>query len=358
MILLTTYLALVAALAVGVGLLHLIPRLGPVGSRLADAMAHAPLLDVVIALLTVAPWVVALIVGSWVHDGFGWAMLYLLIAIAAQYTVLVSWCRLHGWAHRETLGGPRLVKSLNRAVGPLRNYVAVYWTAMAVPLFNLIRLVEYVVYPPLTKIIGLPTYNDRDWVNVSRHKFEGLVGGDRVWCLYCDWMTGVWSLGSEMLRNIESFWCPIRFRSDLKCENCKLDFPDVDGTGSRPTVTSPPPPPSSKKCTPAPTASTAGSATPAASPSRASRRVQILSRRNLKRPARQISFLTYNPELYRLSSSCADAGRCRPHSCLRPLNRPARSSCPAVIGWVECQSPMLAYPASCSGWYGRSCCFK
>jgi hypothetical protein len=42
-------------------------------------------------------------------------------------------------------------------------------------------------------------------------------------------MTGVWSLGSEMLRNIESFWCPIRFRSDLKCDNCKLDFPDVDG---------------------------------------------------------------------------------------------------------------------------------
>jgi hypothetical protein len=65
-------------------------------------------------------------------------------------------------------------------------------------------------------------------VNVSRHKFSGLVGHDRIWCLYCDWMTGVWSLGSEMLRNVESFWCPIRFDSSKKCENCRFDFPDVN----------------------------------------------------------------------------------------------------------------------------------
>jgi hypothetical protein len=41
-------------------------------------------------------------------------------------------------------------------------------------------------------------------------------------------MTGVWSLGSEMLRNVESFWCPIRFRSDRKCVNCATDFPDIE----------------------------------------------------------------------------------------------------------------------------------
>ncbi|MGB5709417.1 MAG: hypothetical protein WBM44_00705, partial [Waterburya sp.] len=47
------------------------------------------------------------------------------------------------------------------------------------------------------------------------------------WC--CDWMTGVYSLGAEMLRNVESFWCPIRFYDGKKCENCKLDFPDIEG---------------------------------------------------------------------------------------------------------------------------------
>ena len=65
-------------------------------------------------------------------------------------------------------------------------------------------------------------------VNVSRHKFEGLVGHDLIWCLYCDWMTGIWSLGTEMLRNVESFWCPIRFDSSKKCANCTIDFPDLD----------------------------------------------------------------------------------------------------------------------------------
>jgi hypothetical protein len=41
-------------------------------------------------------------------------------------------------------------------------------------------------------------------------------------------MTGVYSLGGEMLRNVESFWCPIRFYDGKKCENCRTDFPDID----------------------------------------------------------------------------------------------------------------------------------
>jgi hypothetical protein len=97
-----------------------------------------------------------------------------------------------------------------------------------VPIFAAARIGQYLVYPPLTWLVRLPKYNTAEWISVSRHKFEGLVGHDLIWCLYCDWMTGVWSLGTEMLRNVESFWCPIRFRSDKKCENCTLDFPDVD----------------------------------------------------------------------------------------------------------------------------------
>ena len=82
--------------------------------------------------------------------------------------------------------------------------------------------------PWLTWLLGFKSYDHREWVNVSRHKFEGLIGRDLIWCLYCDWMTGVYSLGAEMLRNVESFWCPIRFYDDKKCENCSLDFPDID----------------------------------------------------------------------------------------------------------------------------------
>ncbi len=31
-----------------------------------------------------------------------------------------------------------------------------------------------------------------------------------------------------MLRNVESFWCPIRFSCEKKCANCAIDFPDVN----------------------------------------------------------------------------------------------------------------------------------
>ena len=91
------------------------------------------------------------------------------------------------------------------------------------------RVAEVFIYPLLTGLVGLPAYESADWVRVSRHKFSGLVGHDLIWCLYCDWMTGVWSLGSEMLRNVESFWCPIRFDSSKKCANCQIDFPDIAG---------------------------------------------------------------------------------------------------------------------------------
>jgi hypothetical protein len=101
-------------------------------------------------------------------------------------------------------------------------------TAIVTPMFWIVRLAELFVYPVLTNLIDLPKYRHGDWVNCSRQKFNGLVGQDLIWCLYCDWMTGVWSLGTEMLRNVESFWCPIRFASDKKCVNCATDFPDVE----------------------------------------------------------------------------------------------------------------------------------
>jgi hypothetical protein len=41
-------------------------------------------------------------------------------------------------------------------------------------------------------------------------------------------MTGIYSLGGEMLRNVESFWCPIRYYDGKKCENCAREFPDID----------------------------------------------------------------------------------------------------------------------------------
>ncbi|MBX3351793.1 MAG: hypothetical protein KF684_02570 [Phycisphaeraceae bacterium] len=234
------FILVCATLLVGAMFLHLVSRFAP---SLHDVFCRAPLLDLVVAFFTVSPWVIGPVVG--VHAGriapglvgegaslaWGWG---LLAGVAAQIATVLVWSRAHEWRHREAVRGPRIVKALNRSVGPLRNHAAVWWTALAVPVFWFIRAAEVIVYPPLVWIVRFPRYRQGEWINVSRHKFSGLVGHDLIWCLYCDWMTGVWSLGSEMLRNVESFWCPIRFLDDKKCENCVLDFPDVEGGWVRP----------------------------------------------------------------------------------------------------------------------------
>ncbi len=189
------------------------------GDRIADALCRAPALDLTVSLLTWAPWATAAITGGWQA---------LAGTLAGQALALILWTRSHELIHRRSAGGPRIVKALNRLVGPIRNHAALWLTLLALPVFWAIRFAEILVYPLLVWLLDFPRYRQGDWVNVSRQKFEGLVGHDLIWCLYCDWMTGVYALGGEMLRNVESFWCPIRFDDQKKCENCRLDFPDIE----------------------------------------------------------------------------------------------------------------------------------
>lgn len=226
--------ATAAALLLAAGLIHLLPRLGL--GALTRWFCKAPGLDLWIAYFTVAPaFAGPIAMAALTPDPAGqpdsnWPeVVGLLAAIAGQVLAVCIWTPLHELAHPQAAKGPRIVHQINRNVGRWRNHTAVWVTALAVPVFAVIRIAELVVYPPLTWLIRLPRYTHSEWVNVSRHKFSGLVGHDLIWCLYCDWMTGVWSLGGEMLRNVESFWCPIRFRSDKKCENCKVDYPDING---------------------------------------------------------------------------------------------------------------------------------
>lgn len=207
-----------AAMLGGAAVLHLIPRLGSGGRRASSWICHAPGLDWVVLYFTVLPLIVGPILAGWAG---------LVGAIIGQVASVQAWIAIHEAANRRAVRGPRIVKVINRLVGRWRNHTAIWATAVVTPLFSLVRLAEVAVYPVLVRTVRLPAYNSHDWVRVSRHKFDGLVGHDLIWCLYCDWMTGVWSLGSEMLRNVESFWCPIRFASDKKCANCRLDFPDV-----------------------------------------------------------------------------------------------------------------------------------
>jgi len=191
-----------------------------VRSRSGAMLTRAPFLDSIVAAITWIPWVIA---GVW---GGRWGVLG---TVAGQFVALYLWIFLHEMMNRQATRGPRIVTFLNRTVGRWRNHAALLFTLIALPGFWLIRLHQWLVYPFLVWLLNFPRYRQGEWVNVSRQKFQGLVGHDLIWCLYCDWMTGVYCLGAEMLRNVESFWCPIRFYDGKKCANCRVDFPDIDG---------------------------------------------------------------------------------------------------------------------------------
>ncbi|GAB4176718.1 MAG: hypothetical protein Fur0032_16760 [Terrimicrobiaceae bacterium] len=182
----------------------------------SEQVAQAPLLDFFVSLFTWMPWVAGWLMGGW--SG-------LAAAILSQVLFLHAFCL----THRAIRGkkGRTLTDAQAKVLGPVRNQICLLFQTPAILVFAQVRLATILLYPPVAWLGKLPTYKSPEWVNLSRHKYDGLIGYDLLWCWYCDWMTGVWALGSEMLRNIESFWCPIRFRSDKKNRNISTDFPDV-----------------------------------------------------------------------------------------------------------------------------------
>jgi len=213
------FCALTACLLAGTAFLHLLPKLGTLGKHISDSFCRAPWLDFIVFYFTILPLILGPFIAGWMG---------LITSILSQLATLLLWQSLHEAFHRDAVKGPRIIKVINKKFGPARNFSALYVTALATPIFWMVRMAELTVYPLLVILVRLPPYKMADWINVSRQKFTGLVGHDLFWCLYCDWMTGVWSLGTEMLRNVESFWCPIRFYCEKKCENCSIDFPDVN----------------------------------------------------------------------------------------------------------------------------------
>ena len=183
---------------------------------LTEKVAQAPLLDLSVSLFTWAPWVA----GAWM---IGW--LGVLASLVAQLVFLHAFCMVHRLLRGRN--GRTLTDAQGKILGAFRNQLCLMVQTPAIIVFVQVRLAEILIYPPIAWLGKLPTYKSSEWVNLSRHKYNGLIGYDLLWCWYCDWMTGIWSLGSEMLRNIESFWCPIQFQSPKKNSNASTDFPDI-----------------------------------------------------------------------------------------------------------------------------------
>ncbi len=187
-----------------------------VAFAISDRIAKAPMLDGFISLFTWIPWVV----GYQLSSGFG-----ILAAVVAQVLALHFFCLIH--RKRRGKKGRTLTDAQGKILGPIRNQLCLLVQTPAVFAFVGIRFTQIFLYPLIAWLGKLPTYRHGEWVNLSRHKYDGLIGYDLLWCWYCDWMTGLWALGSEMLRNIESFWCPIQFLDEAKNRNASIDFPDI-----------------------------------------------------------------------------------------------------------------------------------
>lgn len=178
--------------------------------------------DAVLAIFTLGPFALALSLPQ--TRAGGW-LAWLIVPGATALGYLLLWCVLD-----ELIRGKHGVFSIRkrwiRSDGWLR-YALGWSILLAVPVFWTVRIAEIIVYPALNIAWGLPKLRTRDYIALSRHKTQGLVGADYIFCLYCEWMTGLWSLGTEMLRNLESMWCPLRFGRADQCDRCTAVFPDI-----------------------------------------------------------------------------------------------------------------------------------
>lgn len=187
-----------------------------------DFFSKAYGLDFAVGLLT---WI------AWIGASLLWGLNGFIGAIVSEIAMIYVFNFIHGQIiHKQK--GTTLKDAMNKVVGPFRNHLGLFISLGAFPVFLILRLGEILLYAPLRWTLGFPKYKEDEWINISRQKIDGLVGHDMTWCLYCDWMTGIYSYGAEMLRNVESFWCPLKFQDGKKCENCKIDFPDIENWAS------------------------------------------------------------------------------------------------------------------------------
>jgi hypothetical protein len=121
--------------------LTLISRLGGIGKEISLACTQAPILDLIVSLILWIPWLIGGLIAEW---------LGILAALVAQFTVMQIWCLIHELAHRQQFDrGSRIYSFMNQRFGWWRNNLALWATALAVPVFFTIRFAEVFVYPIL-----------------------------------------------------------------------------------------------------------------------------------------------------------------------------------------------------------------
>src|SRR6476659_1010689 len=68
-------------------------------TSIADRCARAPIVDVLLALITWVPWIWACVFAGWIG---------LIASILAEVAALYLWCFVHEMIHRDAARGPRI----------------------------------------------------------------------------------------------------------------------------------------------------------------------------------------------------------------------------------------------------------
>lgn len=211
-------------MAVTLGWLALLTLAIFAGRRLSW-VARPPAIDLIIISFTVVPWVGAWEAGRRMQGHWSGGLAGLVAAVAAQFAALELFELIHSQqAARRGTPSFEINRTLGRRHGAWRNRMALWVTVPSVPFFLLARMGQFTGYGPLILLLGFTKFRHSDYITVSRQKIRNLVGADLVWCLYCDWMVGLWSLSTEMLNEVESYWCPLTFADQDKCEKCARFF--------------------------------------------------------------------------------------------------------------------------------------
>jgi len=187
-------------------------------------VAKPPAIDLIVILFTVAPWIAAWIAGVRIHGHWSGGIAGLAAVTASQILALELFDFLHlRLSARRGIRSLEINRTIERRFGKWHNRICLWLTVPSIPFFLMNRF-AFLGYYIFVILLGFTHFRHSDYITVSRQKIKNLVGADLVWCLYCDWMTGGWTLSTEMLNEVESYWCPLQFADRGKCEKCAKYF--------------------------------------------------------------------------------------------------------------------------------------
>ncbi len=114
------------------------------------------------------------------------------------------------------------------ALAPLAGFVLIVsFAAFLLPLFVYMLIFNKLYF----WIRNQNSVSLRGYFSFDRHRIPHLGLMDRIWCGYCEWANGTLAWISDIVKEIERRYCPIKNNCNCHCEKAKewrTEFLDYD----------------------------------------------------------------------------------------------------------------------------------